>query len=61
MAKAKEQFNWHPGTLLEMSGQYWQTCTLHAGVKLDLFTVIGDQSLTAKQVAAALKIGRAHV
>ena len=54
MAKAKEQFNWHPGTLLEMSGQYWQTCTLHAGVKLDLFTVIGDQSLTAKQIATAL-------
>ncbi|MFO7989701.1 MAG: methyltransferase [Desulfotignum sp.] len=42
--------DWHPGTLLAMSGSYWKTCTLHAGVKLDIFTCIGPDTLTAKQV-----------
>lgn len=41
-----EIFDWHPGTLLEMSGSYWSTCTLHAGVKLDIFTLIGEDTLT---------------
>lgn len=44
--EAMDTFDWHPGTLLEMSGFYWQTCTLHAGVKLDLFTLIGEDTLT---------------
>ena len=26
----------NPGRLLELSGMYWQTCTRHAAVKLDL-------------------------
>jgi SAM-dependent methyltransferase len=42
---------WHPGTLLQLSGAYWKTCTLHAGVKLDIFTTIGRDTLTAGQVA----------
>ncbi len=42
--------DWHPGTLLALSGSYWKTCTLHAGVKLDIFTCIGPDTLTAKQV-----------
>ncbi len=46
---------WHPGTLLETSGYYWRTCTLHAGVKLDVFTKIGNETLTAEE--AAEKIG----
>lgn len=41
----------HPGRLLGLSGSYWQTCTLHGGVKLDLFTAIGDKNLTAGDVA----------
>ncbi|MFC1811480.1 methyltransferase [Thermodesulfobacteriota bacterium] len=45
---------WNPGTLLELSGYYWKTCTLHAGIKLDLFTVIGDRQLTSKEIAATL-------
>lgn len=45
----------HPGKLLELSGSYWQTCTLHGGVKLDLFTTIGEFSLAADAVAE--KIG----
>lgn len=43
---------WNPGTLLRLSGRYWETCTLHAGVKLDLFTVLGTNSMGAEQVAA---------
>ncbi len=42
--------DWHPGTLLQLSGSYWKTCTLHAAVKLDIFTCIGPDTLTAKQV-----------
>ncbi|MCF8080745.1 MAG: SAM-dependent methyltransferase [Desulfobacterales bacterium] len=42
---------WNPGKLLEVSGAYWQTCALHAGVKLDLFTELGGLSLNADQLA----------
>ena len=41
----------NPGKLLEISGQYWRTCTLHAGVKLDVFSIIGKQPLTAADIA----------
>lgn len=43
---------WHPGTLLETSGYFWKTCTLHAAVKLDVFTVIGEDRLAAEDIAA---------
>jgi predicted O-methyltransferase YrrM len=43
---------WHPGTLLETSGYFWKTGTLHAGVKLDVFTVIGEDKLSAEDIAA---------
>jgi len=33
-----EKQQWNPGSLLQLSGQYWATCTLHAAVKLDVFT-----------------------
>jgi SAM-dependent methyltransferase len=42
---------WHPGELLETSGYFWRTCALHAGVKLDLFTVIGATPMTAEEAA----------
>ncbi len=43
--------DWHPGTLLELSGSYWKTCALHAAVKLDLFTLIGEKELSDVQIA----------
>jgi SAM-dependent methyltransferase len=43
---------WNPGKLLEISGSYWKTCALHAGVKLGLFSVIGDNELAAEDVAS---------
>lgn len=43
---------WNPGRLMKLSGSYWQTCALHTGVKLDLFTLLDDQTLTAETLAA---------
>jgi hypothetical protein len=42
---------WNPGTLLKLSGSYWQTCALHTAVKLDLFTAIGEKKSTAMEIA----------
>jgi SAM-dependent methyltransferase len=44
-----------PGELLEISGSYWRACTLHAGVKLDLFTLLGDRALTVEQLQERLR------
>ena len=46
---------WNPGKIMEVSGFYWKTCTLHAGVKLDIFTIIGDKKLTSKNIADKMK------
>ena len=46
---------WNPGSLLELSGYYWETCTLHAAVKLDVFTCLGDEQLESAEVSDRLK------
>jgi precorrin-6B methylase 2 len=46
---------WNPGGLLELSGYFWKTCTLHAAVKLDVFTCLGDEQLASAQVSDRLK------
>lgn len=43
--------DWHPGKLLEMSGNYWKACTIHTGVKLDIFSVIAHKELIAEEIA----------
>jgi predicted O-methyltransferase YrrM len=45
---------WSPAQLLQLSGGYWQACTLHAGVKLDVFSVLGEGKSTGE---AALALG----
>ena len=45
----------NPGKLLEISGYFWKTCVLHAAVKLDIFTIIGDQQITAEQMSKKLE------
>lgn len=45
---------WNPGSLLETSGEFWKTCALHAGVKLGIFSLLGDRELKAAEVAAEL-------
>jgi len=47
--------DWTPGALLETSGFYWRTCTLHAGVRLNVFSVIGGLSLTGEEIAEAIE------
>ena len=44
----------NPEKILKLSGGYWETCTLHAGVKLDVFTIIGKDHLKGKDVADKL-------
>ncbi len=43
-----------PEFLLQISGAYWRTCTLHAGVALDVFTVMEQGPLTAERTAELL-------
>ena len=45
---------WNPGRLLQLSGQYWPTCTLHAAVKLGVFSAIGNEQITSGDIAQKL-------
>ena len=56
-----EKQQWNPGTLLQLSGQYWATCTLHAAVQLDVFTAIGDQQFPAGDIAKKLNVNQEGV
>ena len=42
---------WSAGQLLETSGSYWKACALHAGVSLEVFTLIGDDSMRGDEIA----------
>ncbi len=53
-----EKQQWNPGSLLQLSGQYWETCTLHAAVKLDVFTAIGDQQIAGDDIAQRLNVNK---
>jgi hypothetical protein len=44
----------NPGTLLQTSGSYWETCTLHAAVKIDVFTLVGNNYLGSDNLAEKL-------
>ena len=37
--------------LLQLSSSYWSTCTVHAGVKLDVFTHLAEKPRTAAELA----------
>jgi len=41
--------------LLEISGFYWKTAALHAAVKLDIFTLVGDRQRNAEQISRELE------
>jgi SAM-dependent methyltransferase len=45
---------WTREKILETSGSFWLTCTLHAGVELDIFSLMGDGRMTAEEVARKL-------
>lgn len=40
-----------PGGIMRISGAYWESCTLHAGVLLDIFTVVADGAETVEAAA----------
>jgi len=42
---------WNPDSLMEASGAYWKSCTIHTGVKLGIFTLLGGEALTAREIA----------
>jgi predicted O-methyltransferase YrrM len=46
---------WTSETILRLSGDYWKICALHAGVKLEIFTVIGEDCLTAADITRRIK------
>ncbi len=46
---------WNPESLLRMSGGYWQTCALHAGVKLEVFTRLGERTCSAEEMAGEIQ------
>ncbi len=48
--------SWNAGSLLQLSGSYWQVFTLHAGVKLDIFTSLAQGPLTAEDVSHKLNL-----
>ncbi|ETR69659.1 MAG: SAM-dependent methyltransferase [Candidatus Magnetoglobus multicellularis str. Araruama] len=45
---------WNPGQLLQTSGSYWMGCTLHAGVKLDIFSTIAQEQKTARKISSLI-------
>ena len=51
-----ETTNWNPAALLELSGSYWETCALHAGVKLELFTPLAARPHTSAELAEELGV-----
>jgi len=40
-----------PGEILGISGAYWKSLALHAGVRLDVFSVIGNERLAGAEIA----------
>ncbi len=46
--------DWSPEQLVITSGSYWHALTVHTGVKLDIFTLIGDEQMHVEDVAGRL-------
>lgn len=45
---------WDPGSLLDTSASYWRGCTLQAGVRLRIFSIIGNELLAGEAIAEAI-------
>ncbi len=46
---------WNTDKLLALSGYYWKSFTLHAAIKLGVFTTIGTEQLTGEEIAQKLR------
>jgi hypothetical protein len=49
---------WTPQTLLDLSGKYWASFALHAGVELDIFTLLDAEGMTEEEISAELGLSR---
>ncbi|MBT0651595.1 methyltransferase [Geomobilimonas luticola] len=47
---------WTVPDLLQFAGGYWEICTLHAGVKLNIFTPLAEGEATAPMLASRLQL-----
>jgi predicted O-methyltransferase YrrM len=45
---------WNPEQLLKTSGSYWMGCTLHASVKLEIYSLIGETEKTVSQISTLI-------
>jgi len=50
-----QEMEWNIGRLLSVSSSYWRSSAIHAAVKLEIFTALGDGQLTVAEISA--KIG----
>ncbi|MBF0224766.1 MAG: SAM-dependent methyltransferase [Desulfobacterales bacterium] len=50
-----EQKEWSIGKLMELSSGYWKLSAIQAGIKLDIFTIIGEGELTAQEIAIKIE------
>ena len=48
--------SWDAEKLFKTSGSYWEACTLHTGVKLKIFTTIGNEYMDAGELARELGV-----
>lgn len=47
--------DWNIGDLLGTSSSYWKGCTLHAGVRLDIFSQLDKASMTCHELCNSLQ------
>jgi predicted O-methyltransferase YrrM len=46
--------SWNPGTLIGISSAYWRGCSLQAGVRLEIFTILGTESKSLESISTAI-------
>ena len=42
---------WNAGAILSTSSSFWHSCAIHAGVRLEIFTIIGEKKFSAAEIA----------
>jgi len=52
---------WNSDKILDISRYYWQSSILHAAVKLDIFTVIGESAVSGKEIAKKINANEESV
>lgn len=48
----------NPSRILELSGKYWESFALHAGVELDIFTLLDEEGMTIEEIASELSLSK---